>query len=145
MKRLRPVSLGPFDYENETLTPSLWIVEGITSYYDDLLQKRAGLLTEKQYLENLSKSIGRLQVTPGRLVQPLRASSYDAWIKYYRKDENTKSSTISYYTKGAVVGWLLDIEIRRASGDRRSLDAVMRLAYERYSGERGYTSQQFRN
>lgn len=144
VKRLRPVALGPFDYEREQLTESLWIVEGITSYYDDLLQKRAGLLTEKQYLEQLSKGIGTLQVTPGRLVQPLRAASFDAWIKHYRKDENSGNTSISYYTKGAVVGFLLDVMIRRATNDRRSLDDVMRLAYDRYSGERGYTEEQFR-
>ncbi|MEM7167510.1 MAG: PDZ domain-containing protein, partial [Planctomycetota bacterium] len=145
VKRLRPLALGPFDYEREQLTPSLWIVEGITSYYDDLLLKRAGLLTEKQYLENLSRSIGALQVTPGRLVQPLRAASFDAWIKYYRKDENSDNTSISYYTKGAIVGFLLDAAIRRATNDRRSLDDVMRMAYGRYSGERGYTEAEFRS
>ena len=145
VKRLRPVALGPFDYENENFTKSLWVAEGITSYYDDLLMRRAGLLDEKQYLEKLGGQIRSLQTTPGRLVQPLSQASYDAWIKYYRSDENSPNTATSYYTKGAVVAFLLDAEIRIASGGKKSLDDVMRLVYERYSGETGYTPEQFRS
>ncbi len=145
VKRLRPASLGPFDYENENHTRSLWIAEGITSYYDDLLMRRAGLLDETQYLEKLSGQIRSLQTTPGRLVQPLGMASYDAWIKHYRSDENSPNTSISYYTKGAVVAFLLDVEIRVASGGAKSLDDVMRLMFERYSGDVGYTPEQFRS
>ena len=144
-KRLRPASLGPFDYERETHTTDLWVVEGLTSYYDDLLMARAGLYTEAQYLEALGGQIARLQQTPGRLTQPLATASHDAWIKYYRGDENSKNSSVSYYTKGAVVGFLLDATIRRATSNRRSLDDVMLIAFERYGGDKGYTSQQFRD
>lgn len=144
IKRLRPKELGPFDYENENYTRSLWIAEGITSYYDDLFLRRAGLIDRDTYLERLSKNIERLQTRPGRAVQSLSRSSYDAWIKHYRPDENSVNTAISYYTKGAVVGFLLDAEIRRLSQGRRSLDDVMRLAYERYSGESGYTPEEFR-
>jgi len=153
VKRLRPVELGPFDYENEVYTPSLWVAEGITSYYDRLLVRRAGLCTVEEYLagdppsgdsDKPSSDIERLQTTPGRLVQPLEASSYDAWIKLYRRDENTPNSSISYYVKGAVVGFLLDAKIRRLTGGRKSLDDVMRLAYERYSGPHGFAALQFR-
>ncbi|MFQ5654177.1 MAG: M61 family metallopeptidase, partial [Planctomycetota bacterium] len=144
VKRLRPVELGPFDYEREVTTRSLWIAEGLTSYYDDLLLERAGLLTRKQYLKALSGQIEGLQTTPGRKVHALEMTSYDSWIKFYRGDENSPNSTISYYTKGAVVGFLLDAAIRRATAGERSLDDVMRLAYERYSGARGYTPEEFR-
>ncbi len=137
-KRLRPVELGPFDYENEVYTRGLWIVEGITSYYDDLLLRRAGLMTEEEYLERLSKSVESVQTSPGRAVQSLADASYDAWIKYYRADENFVNTGISYYRKGAVVGWLLDARIRLETRDERNLDDVMRLAFERYGGERGY-------
>ncbi|MEE8143220.1 MAG: hypothetical protein V3T77_08970, partial [Planctomycetota bacterium] len=144
VKRLRPVELGPFDYEREVHTKSLWIAEGLTSYYDDLLLHRAGLYDRKQYLKALSRQIESLQTTPGRKVQPLEMASYDSWIKHYRRNENSPNTTISYYTKGAVVGFLLDAEVRRATDGERSLDDVMRLAYERYSGKRGYTPQEFR-
>lgn len=143
-KRLRPVELGPFDYENENYTRSLWIAEGITSYYGPLLVCRAGLSTTEEYLSALSDDIQTLQSTPGRLVQSLEQSSFDAWIKFYRPDENSVNSTVSYYTKGAVVGWLLDARIRQATGGARSLDDVMRAAFDRFSGECGFTTEQFK-
>lgn len=143
-KRLRPKSLGPFDYENEVYTDDLWIVEGLTSYYDDLTMVRAGLYSETQYFEALGGQIERLQKTPGRLVQPLSRASHDAWIKYYRRDENSVNTSISYYTKGAVVGFLLDMLIRRNTRGKSSLDDVMRRAYARYGRESGYTSAEFR-
>tara|TARA_R110002073_G_scaffold142117_5_gene293842 strand:- start:47297 stop:49156 length:1860 start_codon:yes stop_codon:yes gene_type:complete len=145
VKRLRPATLGPFDYENENHTRSLWVAEGITSYYDDLLMRRAGLLDEKQYLSKLTGQIRGTQTTPGRLVQPLADASYDAWIKYYRGDENSLNTSISYYNKGAVVAFLLDVEIRIATGGAKSLDDAMRQLYARYSGEVGYTPEQFRS
>ena len=152
VKRLRPVELGPFDYENEVHTPSLWVAEGITSYYDRLLVRRAGLCSVEEYLagdppsaaeDRTINEIERLQTTPGRLVQPLEDSSYDAWIKFYRRDENTPNTNVSYYIKGAVVAFLLDARIRKATDGKKSLDDVMRLAYERYSGPTGYTAEQF--
>ena len=144
IKRLRPVALGPFDYENENYTPSLWVSEGLTSYYGDLLVARAGLSSEAEYLAMLSGEIRTLETTPGRLVQPVTQSSYDAWIKYYRPDENSANTGVSYYTKGAVIGVILDARIRFATGNARSLDDVMRLAYQRYGGATGFTEAQFR-
>jgi len=144
VKQLRPDVLGPFDYENEVYTRSLWVVEGITSYYDDLLVARAGLSTPKEYLEAFSKNIETLQGTPGRKVQSLSLSSFDAWIKLYRPDENSPNTAMSYYTKGAVVAWLLDAEIRSASGNKKSLDDLMRAAYQKFSGAKGYTEAEFR-
>jgi predicted metalloprotease with PDZ domain len=152
IKRLRPVELGPFDYENENPTRALWIAEGFTDYYASLTVRRAGLATESEYLGtdtppspgSLTATIAALQATPGRLVQSAEQSSLDAWIKLYRPDENSNNSSISYYTKGAVVGWLLDARIRRATNGAKSLDDLMRLAFERYSGDRGYTVDEFK-
>jgi predicted metalloprotease with PDZ domain len=143
-KRLRPQELGPFDYENEAYTPDLWVVEGCTAYYDDLLVRRAGLSTAEEYLERLGKAIEQLQTTPGRLVQPIVTASRDAWIKHYRPDENTTNTAISYYIKGSIIAWLLDARLRIASSGKASLDDVMRRAYERHSGARGYSPEQFR-
>jgi predicted metalloprotease with PDZ domain len=152
VKRLRPVELGPFDYESEVHTPSLWVAEGITSYYDRLLVRRAGLCTVDEFLagdpptaseDKTINDVERLQATPGRLVQSLEDSSYDAWIKFYRRDENTPNTNVSYYVKGAVVAFLLDARIRRATEGRKSLDDVMRLAFERYSGAKGFTHEEF--
>jgi len=145
VKRLRPIALGPFDYTQEVHTDDLWVVEGITSYYDDLMLARAGLCSQKQYLKALSKQIEDLQKTPGRKIHPLSETSHDAWTHFYQRHENSSNSTISYYTKGAVVGFLLDAEVRRVTEGQKSLDDVMRLAYQRYSGAHGYTSQQFRD
>ena len=144
VKRLRPIELGPFDYENETHTESLWVVEGLTSYYGDLGVHRAGLSTVEQYLGALSRQIRGLQTTPGREVQPVALASYDAWIKYYRGDENSPNSSVSYYTKGAVIGFLLDMRVRAATEGTKTLDDVMRLAYTRFSEERGFTPEEFR-
>jgi predicted metalloprotease with PDZ domain len=144
VKRLRPAELGPFDYENENITRSLWIAEGFTDYYADLQVLRAGLQTRDEYLEDLSNTIELLQTTPGRLVQSAEMASFDAWIKYYRPDENSNNTSISYYTKGTVIAFLLDAKIRKATNGAKSLDDVMRLAYEKFSGPKGYTPEQFR-
>ena len=146
VKRLRPAELGPFDYERENYTKSLWIAEGFTNYYDDLMVHRAGLSTREEYLgeSGLSSLIQALQTTPGRLVASAEQASFDAWIKLYRPDENTGNTTISYYTKGAVVAWLLDARIRKATEGAKSLDDLMRLAFERYSGDRGFTPDEFK-
>jgi predicted metalloprotease with PDZ domain len=151
IKRMRPVELGPFDYENENPTHSLWIAEGFTEYYGALTVHRAGLTSRAEYLGtgaetagSLSAVINSLQSTPGRLVQSAEQASFDAWIKLYRPDENTNNVAISYYTKGAIVAWLLDSKIRRATNDAKSLDDLMRLAFQRFSGESGFTPEQFK-
>src|SRR5215208_7006579 len=134
VKRLRPAELGPFDYENENITRSLWVAEGFTDYYADLQVVRAGLQTREEYLDDLSSTIELLQTTPGRLVQSAEMASFDAWIKYYRPDENSNNTSISYYTKGTVIAFLLDAKIRKATNGSRSLDDVMRAAYQKFSG-----------
>jgi predicted metalloprotease with PDZ domain len=143
IKRLRPIELGPFDYENEVHTRALWIAEGFTDYYGGLLVRRAGISTRDEYFEELSAQIEAVQTTPGRLVTPVGLASYDTWIKQYRPDENTANTTVNYYPKGAVIAFLLDAKIRKATNDAKSLDDAMRLAYSRYSGEKGYTLDQF--
>lgn len=144
VKRLRPVELGPFDYEKENYPRSLWVSEGLTDYYGDLQVRRAGLTSPSEYLALLSDAIRTLQTTPGRLAQSVAMASFDAWIKQYRPDENSVNSSISYYTKGAVIGFLLDARVRAASNGAKSLDDVMRAAFARYSGARGFTPEQFR-
>ena len=142
-KRLRPVELGPFEYEHENYTTSLWIVEGITSYYQHVILTRAGFYTRDSYLGAVSGSIAGTQRTPGRLVQAFSDSSFDAWIKAYRSDENSVNTLFSYYGGGAVAGFLIDAKIQESSNGAKSLDDVMRAAYERYSGLSGYTQEQF--
>jgi predicted metalloprotease with PDZ domain len=144
VKRLRPVELGPFDYENEVYTRGLWIAEGFTSYYGPLALRRAGLSTRDQFLRSLGQTISSLQSTPGRLVQSAETASFDAWIKLYRRDENSANTSISYYTKGAVVAFLLDARIRHLTGGDKTLDDLMLAAYRRYGGPRGYTGAEFR-
>lgn len=143
IKRLRPIELGPFDYENEVHSKALWIAEGFTDYYADLLVRRAGISTRDEYLAALSNVIEGVQLTPGRLVTPVDMASFDTWIKQYRPDENTANTTVNYYPKGAVIAWLLDAKIRKATNGAKSLDDAMRLAYSRYSGAKGYTIDQF--
>jgi predicted metalloprotease with PDZ domain len=143
-KRLHPVELGPFDYENEVYTRALWFVEGVTDYYSELFLWRAGVATAEEFLSALSATVRALQTTPGRLEQSVERASYDAWIEYYRADENSPNTAISYYTKGAVVGFLLDARIRQATEGSRSIDDVMRVLYKRFSGDVGYTSSDLR-
>jgi predicted metalloprotease with PDZ domain len=144
VKRIRPDALGPFDYTAENYTRLLWVAEGITSYYENLHVRRAGLMTDSQYTDAIARDIQKLQETPGRLEQSAEESSFDAWIKQYRPDENTVNSTISYYDKGALIGLLLDLEIRRRSNGARSLDDVMRSLYtDFFKKNRNYTPEDF--
>src|SRR5262245_48595113 len=138
VKRLRPIELGPFDFEKAPTTGSLWISEGVTSYYSSLLVQRAGLRSEDEYLASLSSLIGGLQNAPGRLLQSVEQSSLDVWNNS-NSGVNPNANTVSYYNKGNVLGLLLDARIRRATDGRKSFDDVMRLAYKRYGGDRGFT------
>jgi predicted metalloprotease with PDZ domain len=143
VKRLRPVELGPFDYENENYVKTLWVAEGFTDYYADLLPRRAGIATREEFIDGLSGHIEQVQGTPGRLVTPLDMTSFDTWIKFYRPDENTPNMSVNYYAKGAIVAFLLDAKIRKATNGARSLDTAMLWAMQRYSGDQGYTPAQF--
>ena len=132
VKRLRPAEFTRYDYDRENYTELLWFFEGLTSYYDDLFLLRAGLIDTPTYLGLLAKAINQVQEAPGRLVQSVAAASFDAWVKYYRMDENTPNATISYYTKGALIGLCLDLSLRLEG--RSSLDAVMRALWQRCQG-----------
>ncbi|PZV27857.1 MAG: peptidase M61 [Snowella sp.] len=145
VKRIRPQALEKFDYEQENYTPSLWFSEGTTSYYDLLIPLRAGLYNSKIFLDNLGKEITRFLVTPGRMVQPLAESSFDAWIKLYRRDANSDNSQMSYYLKGELVSLLLDLLIRDRTENQRSLDDVMRQMWEKFGKtEIGFTENQLK-
>lgn len=146
VKRIRPDALGPFDYTKENYTKLLWVAEGITDYYSEVALVRAGLISESDFLGNAAQSFQGIQRIPGRLVQSVEESSFDAWIKYYRPDENSANSQVSYYDKGAVLGLLLDLEIRKRTGGARSLDDVMRYLYDEYfKKDRNYTPPDFQN
>ena len=115
----------------------LWAFEGATSYYDNLLVRRAGLMSAARYLTRVGETLTALSTTPGRRVQSLTDASFLSWIKHYRPDENSPNSAISYYLKGEVVALLLDLELRRATQNARSLDDVLRLLWKTYGDERG--------
>jgi len=143
VKRIRPKVLEGFNYEQESYTTSLWFCEGTTSYYDLVLPLRAKIYDSKTFLEGLGKEITRMQLIPGRLVQPLSESSFDAWIKLYRRDANSDNSQISYYLKGEMVSLLLDLLVRSRHGNQRSLDDVMRRMWQEFGvKEVGFTPQQ---
>ena len=145
VKRLRPVPLGPFNYDEENYTSLLWIAEGFTAYYDDLIVKRCGFVSESDYLKTLAGNISYASNIKGAPFQSLSESSYDAWIKYYRTWENANNSTVSYYTKGGVMGAMLDLSIRKATGGKASLDDVFREMYLLYAKklDRAYTEREF--
>lgn len=132
VKRIRPDALGPFDYSNENYTKSLWVAEGVTSYFESLLLRRAGLISDAEFLSGKAGQIEALQERPGRFQTSAEEASFDAWIKYYRPDENSINNQISYYDKGEILGFLLDMEIRSKSGGSRSLDDVMRHLYNEF-------------
>lgn len=144
VKRIRPDALGPFDYTKENYTKLLWVAEGITSYYEEILLRRAGLISDKEVLERMARNIQGVQNIPGRLEMSVEEASFDAWIKYYRQDENSINSQISYYDKGGVVGILLDLRIRDLSNGARSLDDVMRYLYNEHAKKnRNFTPEDF--
>jgi predicted metalloprotease with PDZ domain len=132
VKRLRPAEFARYDYGRENYTRLLWLFEGFTSYYDDLLLRRAGLIDDTAYLKLLNKTINQVLQTPGRFVQSVAQASFDAWVKYYRQDEQTPNITVSYYTKGALVALCLDLRLR-AEG-QGTLDQVMRRLWNGSGG-----------
>ena len=131
VKRLRPAEFERYDYTQENYTLLLWFFEGFTSYYDDLFLRRCGLIDTPRYLKLLARTITGVAATPGRQVQSVAQASFDAWVKYYRSDENTPNATISYYAKGSLVALALDLTLRR---DGSSLDEVMRKLWKASDG-----------
>ena len=144
VKAIRPDALGPFDYSQENYTRLLWVAEGLTDYYEDLILRRAGFTTDKMFLQTFAAVMQDLQNRPGRFETSIEEASYDAWIKAYRPDENTVNNQISYYDKGGIVGMLLDTQIRKLSNGERSLDDVMRYLYSDFAQKRrNYSPEDF--
>ena len=141
VKRLRPAELARYDYTQENYTELLWFFEGFTSYYDDVLLRRAGLLDDAGYLRLLNKTVNQVLQAPGRRVQSVAQASFDAWVKYYRQDENTANATISYYTKGALVALCFDLTLRCEG--RGSLDDTLRTLWQRSGGGGPITEADF--
>jgi predicted metalloprotease with PDZ domain len=145
VKRIRPIELGPFDYDHENYTNLLWVSEGFTSYYDDYICQKAGVISIERFMEICASNINTVENTPGSLVQPLCEASSDAWIKYYRPNENSANATSNYYTKGAMIALLLDAEIIAASKGEKNLDNLMHNLYQTYykNKNRGFTEKEF--
>lgn len=141
VKRMKPAAFVPYDLTQENYTRLLWIFEGFTSYYDDVMLARAGKLDEAAYLKAVGRTVAQVMKGPGRLNQSVADSSFDAWTKYYRQDENAPNSIVSYYTKGALVALCIDSSIRLQTKGEKSLDDVMRLMWQR-KGETGQGLQE---
>lgn len=134
VKRFRPAALGPFDYDRENYTGDLWVAEGITSFVDDFVLLRAGFYEKPgDWLAQVGGSFKELAETPGAARMSLAQASRDTWIKFYRPDENSRNSSISYYSKGALVALMLDLRIRRETGGERGLFDALRLGWERFT------------
>jgi predicted metalloprotease with PDZ domain len=147
VKTIRPVALGPFDYDKENYTDMIWFSEGVTSYYENIVLNKAGLYSRTDVLDEMKASIANYENIPGHLFQSASQSSFDAWILFFNRSENAANSTISYYDKGCALGMLLDLKIRYESRNQKSLDDVMRTLYQVYYKEkkRGFTDKEFRD
>jgi predicted metalloprotease with PDZ domain len=132
VKRIKPAVFAPYDLQAEAYTPLLWLFEGFTSYYDDLMLVRSGIISEAAYFKLLGKTVASVLRGSGRTKQSVAESSFDAWTKYYRQDENAPNAIISYYTEGSLIGLAFDLTIRAKTGGAKSLDDVMRTLWERY-------------
>ncbi len=132
VKRIKPAIFAPYDLRTEGYTSLLWLFEGFTSYYDDLMLVRSGLIDEAAYFKLLAKTINGVLRGSGRNKQSVAESSFDAWTKYYRQDENSPNAIVSYYTKGALIGLAFDLTIRAHTKGKKSLDDVMRALWQRY-------------
>jgi predicted metalloprotease with PDZ domain len=145
VKRLRPVALGPFDYDNENYTTNLWIAEGFTAYYENKIMLRAGFNDPAGFVSGLASAVAAVENTPGAREQSAAASSYDAWIKYYRPNENSNNTGVSYYSKGEEIGLMMDLAISNATKGAKSLDDVMKAMYLQCKTlNRGYTDAEFK-
>lgn len=145
VKRLRPFALTNYDYTQEQHTNLLWIFEGFTSYYDELLLTRAGFVDDTYYLNTLSGNISAAENKKGRHIQPVSEASFDAWIKAYRPNENSGNTTVSYYGQGSVYAAMLDLMIIEATNTEKNLDDVMRYLYQEHykKKQQGFTDEEF--
>ncbi|WP_293778909.1 M61 family metallopeptidase [uncultured Oxalicibacterium sp.] len=149
VKRIKPAEFAPYDLRAESYTPLLWLFEGFTSYYDDLILVRSGVIDESSYLKLVGKTVNGVLRGSGRTKQSVAESSFDTWIKYYRQDENATNAIVSYYTKGSLVALALDLMIRAETDGAKSLDDVMRALWQQYGrdfytakGGRGITEEE---
>jgi predicted metalloprotease with PDZ domain len=147
VKRIRPIALGPFDYDKENYTNMLWMSEGFTVYYEYLILNRAGLMDRNESLKELGSVIRNYENIPGHLFQSAAESSFDTWIQFFNRSENAANTTISYYDKGCALGMLIDLAIRHETNNRRSLDDVMKTLYNEFykAKSRGFTDEEFRS
>ena len=147
VKRMRPKALGPFDYDNENYTNLLFVSEGFTAYYEDLIVFRSGFFTRDEFLQKIANSFSYSNNQLGAAIQPLNEASFDAWIKFYRPNENSNNTSVSYYSKGASVAASLDMIIRSKTAGKRSLDDVMQVLYQTYylGYNRGFTDAEFKD
>jgi len=147
VRRLRPQALSEYQYDREIYTGELWLAEGLSSYYDNLLLFRSGIITVDEYMQLLADEILSYELSPGRKVQSAEEASFDTWIKHYKPDANSINSDVSYYRKGSLIGFVADASIREASKQESSLDDVMRDMYRLYgpagSSSRGYPPRAF--
>jgi predicted metalloprotease with PDZ domain len=146
VKRLRPVVLGPFNYDVENYTRMLWVSEGFTAFYDNWLVKRAGYNTPEKYLDIIANEYSAQTNLPGDKEQSVADASFDAWIKYYRRNENSNNTQVSYYDKGSILASLLNLMIIEHSGAKQNLDNLMSYLYEEYYNKKntGFTDEQFK-
>lgn len=146
VKRIRPEVLGPFDYDQENYTNMLWVMEGFTSYYDELLLYRAGYYSQEEYINKLMGTVNYVESLPGNKVQPVAHSSFDAWIKAYRRNENTVNTEISYYSKGSIIAAILDFKIIEKSDGALHLDDFLKELYANFEKTgKGFKETEFKN
>jgi predicted metalloprotease with PDZ domain len=146
VKRIRPIELGPFDYEQENYTTLLWVMEGFTSYYDELILRRAGYHTKEEMLGKIQSSVNYVEGSVGSRVQPVAHASFDAWIKAYRPTENSANTSMTYYSRGTVLAAVFDAMIISNSKGKQCLDDFMKHLYQKYYLEmnRGFTETEFK-
>ena len=146
VKRIRPIELGPFDYERENYTRLLWVAEGFTVYYENIILRKAGLIKDGKFRKGIAETITRVENTPGNKVQSVTDASWDAWIKAYRPNENSPNTTISYYSKGALIALMLDLHIIYETQAQKNLDDVMRHLYQHYykAQQRGFSEEEIK-
>ena len=146
VKRIRPIELGPFNYDEENYTSLLWVMEGFTSYYDELILRRTGFYSEETFLAKLQSSINYLEGTPGSRVQPVAHASFDAWVKAYRPNENSSNTSMTYYSRGSVLASVIDAMIVAESDGKKCLDHFMQQLYKTYYEglKRGFSEAEFK-
>jgi predicted metalloprotease with PDZ domain len=146
VKRFRPIELGPFDYDKENYTSLLWVMEGFTSYYDELIMRRAGFMTQDEFISKIQNSINYVEGSMGSRVQSVAHASFDAWIKAYRPNENSSNTTMTYYSRGQIIAAVFDLMIVDKYKGKKCLDDFMRYVYIKYAKElnRGITDQEFK-